>query len=101
MKWLKYTFRTVVTEMDPDGNEAQREIFSEASVPDNERGRALAEKEAHGEIVSYDDGLPETDGSDSLDMAAEIDALKKSNAELQEALDLLLSGATEEVGSDA
>ena len=87
--------------MNPDGTEAQREVLTEMAVPDNEQGRALAEKEAHGEIVSYDDGLPETDGSDSLNIAAEIDALKKSNAELQEALDLLLSGATEEVGSDA
>ena len=102
MKWLKYTHRTVVTETDFEGNAVEREVYTEMAVPDNENGRALAEKEAYdGIIEEYDDGEPEADGSGSMDMAAEIDALKKSNAELQEALDLLLSGATEEVGSDA
>lgn len=59
MKWLKYNFRTMVTEQDMEGNPVEREIFTEAHVPDNEKGRALAEKEAWGEIVAYDDGLPE------------------------------------------
>lgn len=58
-KWLKYTHRSVVTEMDPNGNEAQREVLTEMAVPDDEKGRALAEKEAYGEIVSYDDGQPD------------------------------------------
>ena len=71
MKWLKYNIRTVVTEMDPDGNEAQREIFTEAHVPDNEQGRALAEKEAYnGNIEEYDDGQPEPEAPAGDDDAA-------------------------------
>ena len=59
MKMLKYTFRTVVTEQDMDGNPVEREIFTVAHVPDNENGRELAEKEAYGEITPYDDGKEE------------------------------------------
>lgn len=60
MKWLKYTFRTVVTEQDMEGNPVEREIFTEACVPDNESGRTLAEMESYdGVITEYDDGLPE------------------------------------------
>ena len=59
MTWLKYNIRTVVTEQGMEGNPAECEIFTEACVPDDEKGRALAEKEAWGEIVPYDDGEPE------------------------------------------
>lgn len=60
MKLLKYTKRTVVIDhVDEEGNPVEREVFTEMSVPDNENGRALAEKEAYGEITPYDDGLPE------------------------------------------
>ena len=59
MKWLKYTYRSVVTETDMDGNPVEREVFTEMAVPDDEKGRALAEKEAWGEIVPYDDGEPD------------------------------------------
>lgn len=60
MKWLKYTYRSVVTEADMEGNPVEREVCTEMAVPDNEQGRALAEMEAWGEIVEYDDGQPET-----------------------------------------
>lgn len=60
MKWLKYTHRTVVTETDFEGNAVEREVLTEMSVPDNENGRVLAEKEAYnGEITVEDDGEPE------------------------------------------
>jgi hypothetical protein len=59
MKWLKYTHRTVVKETDFEGNAVEREVFTEMSVPDNESGRVLAEKEAYGEITVEDDGEPE------------------------------------------
>lgn len=60
MKWLKYTFRTVENEQDAEGNAVEREIFTVASVPADEQGRALAEKEAYdGVIEEYDDGQPE------------------------------------------
>lgn len=60
MKWLKYTFRTVVTDADMEGNETQREIFTEAQVPDNEQGRVMAENESwDGIITPYDDGEPD------------------------------------------
>jgi hypothetical protein len=76
MKWLKYTFRTVVTDTDMEGNETQREIFTEASVPDNEQGRTLAEMEAwNGVIVEYDDGEVDPEPADNdeyADMASAI-----------------------------
>ena len=60
MKWLKYNIRTVVQEQGMEGNPVEREIFTEACVPDDEKGRALAEKEAwNGIIEAYDDGLPD------------------------------------------
>lgn len=60
MKWLKYTHRTVVKETDFEGNAVEREVITEMSVPDNENGRALAEKEAYnGEITVEDDGEPD------------------------------------------
>lgn len=61
MKWLKYNIRTVVTEQDMEGNPVEREMLTEARVPDNDAGRALAEKEAWGEIVAYDDGKTEAE----------------------------------------
>ena len=77
MKWLKYTYRTVLQEQDTEGNPVEREVFTEMAVPDNENGRALAEKEAYnGVIVPYDDGEPEpeapADDDEYADMAAAI-----------------------------
>lgn len=67
MKMLEYTFRSVVTEQDMDGNPVEREIFTVAHVPDNENGRALAEKEAYGAITPYDDGKEEPETEPSAD----------------------------------
>ena len=76
MKWLKYHIRTVVTEQGMEGNPAEREIFTEACVPDDEKGRALAEKEAwRGIVEAYDDNLPDpapADDDEYADMAAAI-----------------------------
>ena len=76
MKWLKYNIRTVVTEQGMEGNPVEREIFTEACVPDDEKGRALAEKEAwRGIVEAYDDNLPEpapADDDEYADMAAAI-----------------------------
>lgn len=60
MKRLRYTYRTVVTNgMDTECNPIEREVLTVMSVPDTEPGRALAEKEAYGEITPYDDGKEE------------------------------------------
>lgn len=64
MKRLRYQFRITVpdtiTTFDKDGNPItetiEREIINTKTVPDTESGRAIAEKEAYGEIESYDDG---------------------------------------------
>ena len=76
MKWLKYNIRTVVTEQGMEGNPVEREIFTEACVPDDEKGRALAEKEAwRGIVEAYDDNLPDpapADNDEYADMAAAI-----------------------------
>lgn len=76
MKWLKYTFRTVVTDTDMEGNETKREIFTEAQVPDNEQGRVMAENESwDGIITPYDDGEPDpapADDDEYADMASAI-----------------------------
>ena len=76
MKWLKYNIRTVVTEQGMEGNPVEREIFTEACVPDDEKGRALAEKEAwRGIVEAYDDNLPEpapADDDEYADMASAI-----------------------------
>lgn len=76
MKWLKYSIRTVVTEQGMEGNHVEREIFTEACVPDDEKGRALAEKEAwRGIVEAYDDNLPDPAPADDdvyADMASAI-----------------------------
>lgn len=86
MKWLKYTFRTVVTGTDMEGNPVERETVTEACVPDNESGRALAEKEAYGEITPHDDGQEEPEQQPTPEQRI---------AELEAALEMLLSGVTE------
>ena len=76
MKWLKYNIRTVVQEQGMEGNPVEREIFTEACVPDDEKGRALAEKEAwRGIVEAYDDNLPDpapADDDEYADMASAI-----------------------------
>lgn len=76
MKWLKYTYRSVVTETDMDGNPVEREVFTEMAVLDNENGRALAEKEAYNdEITVEDDGEVDpapADDDEYADMASAI-----------------------------
>ena len=76
MKWLKYHIRTVVQEQGMEGNPVEREIFTEACVPDDEKGRALAEKEAwRGIVEAYDDNLPDpapVDDDEYADMASAI-----------------------------
>lgn len=76
MRWLKYTYRSVVKDYAMDGVEVEREVFTEMAVPDNENGRALAEKEAwRGIVEAYDDNLPDpapADDDEYADMAAAI-----------------------------
>ena len=94
MKWLKYNIRTVVMEQDMEGNPVEREMFTEAHVPDDEKGRALAEKEAWGEIVEYDDGQEETETDSIPTLETRVATLEESNAEMTETLDMILSGVT-------
>lgn len=75
MKRLKYILRIVTEEMDMDGNQTEREILLEKSVPDNEFGRSLAEKEAYNGIIEeYDDGKPDPVPPAEEDMWGELDA---------------------------
>lgn len=94
MKWLKYNIRTVVQEQGMEGNPAEREIFTEACVPDDEKGRALAEKEAWGEITVEDDGQEEAETAPTLENR--VTTLEEETAETKEALDMILSGVTED-----
>lgn len=61
MKWLKYTYRTIVSEgFDKDGNPVEVEVLTAMRVPATDAGRALAEKESYdGIIEDFDDGEPE------------------------------------------
>lgn len=60
MKWLRYNIRTVeYNGVDEEGNPIGREVLDTVEVQDNEVGRTLAEWEAVGEIVPFDDGQPE------------------------------------------
>ena len=93
MKWLKYTYCTAVPHsVDEDGNVIEREVLTEKAVPDTDAGRALAEKEAYGEITEYNDGQEE---STSPTLESRVNTLEADSAEMSEALDLLLSGVTE------
>ena len=96
MKMLKYTSRTVITETDMHGNPVEREIFTEMAVSDNESGRALAEKEAWGEIAAYDDGQEKTETDSMPTLENRVATLEESNAEMTETLDMILSGVTED-----
>lgn len=96
MKWLKYIHRTVVMEQDMDGNPVESKIFTEMAVTDNEAGRALAEKEAWGEIVEYDDGQEETETEAMPTLENRVTTLEEETAETKEALDMILSGVTED-----
>lgn len=92
MKMLRYVRRTVVRETDLDGNPVEREVLTKMAVPATDAGRALAEKEAYGEIVAYDDGQPETAADPTIE--ARVTTLEESSAEMTEALDMILKGAT-------
>ena len=60
MKYLTYQLQTVVKELGANGVETERYIYSTVIVPDNENGRALAEREAYnGEYTIIDNGMPE------------------------------------------
>ena len=87
MKKLRYQLRTVVSETDSDGNVVEREVFTRKTVTGNENGRAMAEAEAWGGVIEeFDDGKPES---------VKAPTQEQRIAELEEALELLLSGVTE------
>ncbi len=87
MKQLKYQLQTIVKEQDENGNETIREYFSLVCVPDNESGRALAEKEAYNGVIEE----IEVEG----EPAAATPTNEQRLTELEEAVNLLLEGATE------
>lgn len=87
MKWIKYTLRTIVADgADENGNPIEREILTPKAMLDTEENRAVAEGEAYGEITPYDDGQEESEQQPTPEQRI---------AELEAALDLLLSGVTE------
>lgn len=85
MKYLEYQLQTIVKELDESGNETERYIYSTVRVPDDESGRALAAKEAYNgvieEIEVEEEPAPATN--------------EQRITELEEAVNLLLEGATE------
>lgn len=87
MKWLNFNTKDVYTEIGEDGAPFEREVITSMSVRNTEDGRAYAEEHSYdGVITPYDDGEPEP----VVEPTAE-----ERIAELEEALSLLLEGATE------
>ena len=56
MKWLTYKCKTTIPSVDENGKPFEKEILRTKMVKDNEEGRALAAREAVGEITERDDG---------------------------------------------
>lgn len=87
MKQLKYQLQTIVKELDESGNETERYIYYTVRVPDDESGRALAAKEAYNGVI------------EEIEVDEEPEAAKPTAeerlTELEEAVNLLLEGATE------
>ena len=87
MKKLEFEMRNVNIESGINGEPIEVVTFSTLSVPDTEAGRAYAEEYSwNGVITPFEDDEPEEEAPQSAE---------ERIAELEEALRLLLEGATE------
>ena len=87
MKWIKYKFLSCEVNHGTEENPNIEQIFLEKSMPYTEANEEIAKAEAYnGEYEIVDDGQPEPE-------AQPTDA--ERIAELEEALEMLLSGVTE------
>lgn len=90
MKYLEYQLQTIVKELDESGNETECFIYSSVRVPDDESGRALAAKEAYNGVIK------EIEVEETEQEAADATPTNEERlTELEEAVNLLLEGATE------
>lgn len=68
MKMLRYKCEAKAMVPDENGMPVEQTFLRTKIVKDDERGRALAEAEAVGEIVAYDDGRAEPDRTTTDDV---------------------------------
>lgn len=92
MKWIKYNFLVTVNHGD-DENPKLEEILTEKFIGYDENNLVIAQKEAcDGEYTVEDDGIEENTKPNLDDR---VQALEENNTEMNEALDMILSGVTE------
>ena len=85
MKAIKYKFLSAEVNRGSDEKPNMEQIFLNKTVPWNETNEELAKREAYnGEYTVEDDGQPEPEAT-----------AEERITELEEALNLLLSGVTE------
>lgn len=97
MKWMRYNVMGYLVAInEATGEEIRKEAPAQVETAWSEEAEAHARAVAIGEVTVYDDG-----GIDGPTIENRVTALEDNSAKMTEALDLLLSGATEEVGSDA
>lgn len=86
MKWIKYKFQITVNHGDNE-NPKLEDILTEKFIGYDENNLIIAQKEAYdGEYTIEDDGHPEPEVSTTTEERV---------SELEEALDMILSGVTE------
>lgn len=86
MKAIKYKFLSAEVNRGSEEKPNMERIFLDKTVPWNETNEEIARREAHnGEYIIEDDGLEEVNEPTDAERIAE----------LEEALNLLLSGVTE------
>lgn len=87
MKTIKYKFLSCEVNHGTEENPAIEQIFLEKSMGWNEANEEIAKREAHnGEYTIEDDGQPEPE---------QVQTDAERIAELEQALELFLSGVTE------
>lgn len=97
MKTIRYRVLGYSTVYDPETETEQRkECLATVETAWTEEAEAHARVVAVGDVMVF-----EGEDTDVPTIESRVIALEDNSADLTEALDLLLSGATEEVSSDA
>lgn len=98
MKRMRYNVMGyLVAVNEATGEEIRKEAPAQVETAWSEEAEAHARSVAIGEVTVYDDGKD----IEVSTFENRVATLEDNSAKMTEALDLLLSGATEEVGSDA
>lgn len=105
MQSIKYQIMTEVN-YGTNGSPDVRQIFTSASVPYSEKNLEFAKAEAYnGEVSIEDDGQPEPEPVPTLDdRVSSLETTKADQTdvdELNEALDMILTGYAGEEATDA